>query len=190
MSVLWSGGLAVTWERAVARAGGEAERLLEVGGYQVELFSGRGEGRRQSGGVINPRLFVPEGSLVRRVSLPPATTQLELLGLRLSSDYLLTLSCHFPGQPSLQCGRRTVRISLPDLVLASLVYRRLEVARSWGESQLQCSQAGGHLVSLGHNPELESLLLSTIPLSDIWTGGNICPDSPGGSISTLNSLNL
>ena len=157
----------------MARAGGEAERLLEVGGYQVELFSGRGE-----------------GSLVRRVWLPPATTQLELLGLRLSSDYLLTLSCQFPGQPSLQCGRRTVRISLPDLVLASLVYRRLEVARSWGDSQLQCSQAGGHLVSLGQSPELESLLLSTIPLSDIWTGGNICPDSPGGWIYNLMDRHL
>ena len=43
-SVLWSGGLTLTWERAVARAGGEEERLLEVAGYQLELFSGRGEG--------------------------------------------------------------------------------------------------------------------------------------------------
>ena len=43
VSVLWSGGLTLTWERAVARAGGETERLLEVAGYQVELFSGRGE---------------------------------------------------------------------------------------------------------------------------------------------------
>ena len=103
-----------------------------------------------------------------------------MLGLRLSSDYLLTLSCQFPGQPNLQCGRRTVRISVPDLSLASLVYRRLEVARSWQDSQGQCSQAGGHLVSLGQSPDLERLLLSTIPLSDIWTGGNICPDSPGG----------
>ena len=42
---MWSGGLTVTWERAVARAGGEDERLLEVSRYQVELFSGRGEDR-------------------------------------------------------------------------------------------------------------------------------------------------
>ena len=40
------------------------------------------------------------------------------------------------------------------------------MARSWQASQHQCSQAGDHL-------------LSTIPQSDIWTWGNICPDSPG-----------
>ena len=40
------------------------------------------------------------------------------------------------------------------------------MARSWQASQHQCSQAGDQL-------------LSTIPQSDIWTGGNICPDSPG-----------
>ena len=68
---------------------------------------------------------------------------------------------------------------MPDLSLDSVVYRRLEVARSWQDSQRQCSQAGGHLVSLGQSPDLEQLLLSTLPLSDIWTGGNICPDSPG-----------
>ena len=128
-------------------------------------------------------MFVLDRALLRRVSLPPTTISLDLLGLRLNSDYLLTLSCQFPGQPHLQCGRRTVRISVPDLSLdlslSSLVYRRLEVARSWQDSQAQCRQAGGHLISLGHSPHLETLVLSTIPLSDIWTGGNICPDSPG-----------
>lgn len=117
---------------------------------------------------------------MRSVRLPPSTSSLDLLGLRLSSDYLLTLSCQFPGQPDLQCGRRTVRISVPDLSHDSLVYRRLEVARSWQDSETQCSQAGGHLVSLGRAPGLETQLLSSLPLSDIWTGGNICPDSPGG----------
>ena len=118
-----------------------------------------------------------------------------MLGLRLSSDYLLTLSCQFPGQPPLECGRVTARISVPDLSLDSLVYRRLEVARSWQDSQLQCRRAGGDLVSLGQSAELESLLLSSLPLSDFWTGGNICPDSPGEYLnintqqSTLNSCN-
>ena len=51
-SVLWSGGLTLTWERAVARAGGEEERLLEVAGYQLELFSGRGEGGGGEGGKL------------------------------------------------------------------------------------------------------------------------------------------
>ena len=40
------------------------------------------------------------------------------------------------------------------------------MARSWQASQHQCSQAGDHL-------------LCTIPQSDNWTWGNICPDSPG-----------
>ena len=40
------------------------------------------------------------------------------------------------------------------------------MAGSWQASQHQRSQAGDHL-------------LSTIPQSDNWTWGNICPDSPG-----------
>ena len=36
----------------MARAGGEAERLLEVVGYQVELYSGRGEECGQAGGEL------------------------------------------------------------------------------------------------------------------------------------------
>ena len=131
-------------------------------------------------------MFVLDQSLVRTVSVPHTTRQLDLLGLLLTSDYRVTLSCQFPGQAGLVCGRRTVRISVPDLLVQSRVYRRLEVARSWTESQEECGRGGGHLVSLGHTPGLESLLLNTLPLSDIWTGGNICPDSPGNESEGQN----
>ena len=55
--VLWSGGLRVSWERAVARAGGEEERLLEVARYQVELYSGRSEERAGAELLIRECLF-------------------------------------------------------------------------------------------------------------------------------------
>ena len=124
-------------------------------------------------------MFVLDQTLIRTVSLPPTTNQLDLLGLRLSSEYLVTLSCQFPGQAELKCGRRKVSVRVPDLQQESVVFRRLEVARTWPDSERQCEKGGGHLVSLGQEPHRETNILATIPLSDIWTGGNICPDSPG-----------
>ena len=129
--------------------------------------------------IINNFCVCSDERLIRTATLPPTTRQLDVLGLRLSSDYLLTLSCQFPGQAGLECGRQTVRISVPDLLVQSQVFRRLDVARSWAESEAECRRGGGHLLSLGHSEHLETLVLTSLPLSDIWTGGNICPDSPG-----------
>ena len=57
------------------------------------------------------------------------------------------------------------------------------MARSWSSSQAECASAGGHLASLGHmddqGRDLEHVLTSALGVSDWWSGGNICPDSPG-----------
>ena len=109
----------------------------------------------------------------------------DLLGLSLGAVYTVTLSCVFlrDGQQrvTLPCGSRTLVTSLPDLLEADTVLRRLEVARSWSGSEAQCLGGGGHLVSLGRDLGTEELIQQRLGLSDWWTGGNICPDSPGNN---------
>ena len=53
------------------------------------------------------------------------------------------------------------------------------MAGTWSRSQEECEAAGGHLASLGHDVGVEVKILETVGVSDWWTGGNICPDSPG-----------
>ena len=108
-------------------------------------------------------LFFSEGSLPPRHHLKAGHD-----GNQTSDWAMLWLS------PVSSPANRTYIAAGGGISAPNLVCRRLEVARSWQASQHQCSQAGDHL-------------LSTIPQSDIWTWGNICPDSPGGSISTVST---
>ena len=57
--------------------------------------------------------------------------------------------------------------------------RSQSVARSWTSAEEECRAGGGHLASLGHTLDTETLILTTVTVSDWWTGANICPDSPG-----------
>ena len=119
------------------------------------------------------------------MTLEGSVTGHDLLGLSLGAVYTVTLSCVFlrDGQQrvTLPCGSRTLVTSLPDLLEADTVLRRLEVARSWSGSEAQCLGGGGHLVSLGRDLDTEELIQQRLGLSDWWTGGNICPDSPGNN---------
>ena len=46
----------------------------------------------------------------------------------------------------------------------------------------QCRAGGGELASLGRGPDtaVEAAIMERVGVSDWWSGGNICPDSPGG----------
>ena len=49
---------------------------------------------------------------------------------------------------------------------------------SWPDLEEECQMSGGNLVSLV-KPSLESSLAENLMLSSFWSGGNMCPDSPG-----------
>ena len=94
--------------------------------------------------------------------------------------YSVTLTCVFLSE-QFDCGTVTVSTSPPDLVQpghVSHVYHVDHVARTWHEAEQMCLNSGGHLLSLG-NVEEESRVMSSLSVSDMWTGGNMCPDSPG-----------
>ena len=114
----------------------------------------------------------------------------DLRGVSLGAVYTVTLSCVFlrdaEYRVTLPCGSVTLVTSPPDLLEADTVLRRLGVARSWAGSEAQCLGGGGHLVSLGRDLRTEELIQQRLGLSDWWTGGNICPDSPG-NLKTLFS---
>ena len=111
--------------------------------------------------------------------LDSGVTRYNMMGLSLHSSYIVTISCIFADHPVMDCGRSNIRTSSPDVIIDSKVYRRLEVAGTWSRSQEECEAAGGHLASLGHDVGVEVKILETVGVSDWWTGGNICPDSPG-----------
>ena len=117
---------------------------------------------------------------MRTVVLDSGVTSYDMMGLSLTSSYIITIACIFTGHPIMDCGRSNIRTSLPDVIINSKVYRRLEVAGTWSRSQAECEAAGGHLASLGHDVGVEVKIMETVGVSDWWTGGNICPDSPGG----------
>ena len=89
--------------------------------------------------------------MLLNLTLDGSVTSHDLRGLSLGTVYTVTLSCVFlrdnQHRVTLPCGTRTLITSLPDLLVADTVVRRLEVARSWQASHPQCSQAGGHLLS-------------------------------------------
>ena len=98
--------------------------------------------------------------------------------------YSVTLTCVFLSE-QFDCGTVTVSTSPPDLVQpghVSHVYHVDHVARTWHEAEQMCLNSGGHLLSLG-NVEEESRVMSSLSVSDMWTGGNMCPNSPGISKS-------
>ena len=73
------------------------------------------------------------------------------------------------------------------------MYHQQRVAQSWSESQEECQAGGGHLTRLLKvvlveilksivasltNREEEEQVLDSVPATDVWTGGNLCSDSP------------
>ena len=80
-----------------------------------------------------------------------------------------------------------------DQVKGDRVYHQQRVARSWAESQEECQAGGGHLTRLLKvvlveilksivasltKREEEEQVLDSVPATDVWTGGNLCSDSP------------
>ena len=104
-------------------------------------------------------------------------TELEFSGVQLGQLYTVSLTCVF-GQEHHDCGKTFLTTRPPALVLGRKVFHQLRVARTWEESEQDCRAGDGHLVSLG-NEEKEQMVMKGIHVSDIWTGGNMCQDSPG-----------
>ena len=110
-------------------------------------------------------------------NLSGAESSLLVGGLRLGELYTVTLSCGF-GPRQFECGRVAVSTAPPHLVTAARVYSLASVARTWAGAEAECVAGGGHLVSLA-TPGEGRRVLETLGGRDIWTGGNMCPDSPG-----------
>ena len=125
--------------------------------------------------------FLLEPTFVLATNLSGDQTTHQFGGLSLGEVYSVSLTCVF-GADQFDCGTVTVSTSPPDLVqpghVTTHVYSVDNVARTWHEAEHECVASGGHLVSLA-NVEEEGMVLSSLSLSDIWTGGNMCPDSPG-----------
>ena len=119
-----------------------------------------------------------EPRFVLATNLSGAESSLLVGGLRLGELYTVSLSCGF-GPRQFECGSVAVSTAPPHLVTpAARVYSLAGVARTWAGAEAECVAGGGHLVSLA-TPGEERRVLDTLGGRDIWTGGNMCPDSPG-----------
>ena len=58
------------------------------------------------------------------------------------------------------------------------VYVESETPASWYDLEKSCSASRGHLVSLS-DEVLEAALADEAEVFSYWSGGNICPNSPG-----------
>ena len=154
--VLWAGKLRVSWQPAVARGAGGRQRGAD--GYQLVLRSGQ------------------QPTFVASVTVPSGQTVHDFTGVELNQVYTVSLTCKF-GDRSLACGTSHLSTAPPALVVGNTVYTQMGVARSWGESREECRAGAGYLVSLGNRSE-EERVLGSVGASDVWTGGNMCPDSP------------
>ena len=103
-------------------------------------------------------------------------TSYQFGGLSLAEVYSVTLTCVF-GSDQFDCGTAVVSTSPPDMVHDGHVYSVSHVASTWHEAEATCVSSGGHLVSPG-NMEEETRVMVSLSVTDIWTGGNMCPDSP------------
>ena len=159
-SVVWSGGLRVTWRPAVARA--EPDLRLEADMYRLVV-----------------RVGDTEPSFLMATNLSGAETSHQVGGLSLGQVYTVSLTCVW-GRVEVSCGQERLTTSPPSLVEGDQVLSLLSSPASWQESEAQCRAGGGHLVSLGREEEEDLLasVLSQAPSRDVWTGGNMCPDSP------------
>ena len=95
--------------------------------------------------------------------------------------YTVSLVCVFVAE-EFSCGSVRLSTEAPDLVttgpdIMCTVYSLQRVATTWREAEADCVAGGGHLVSLGSLDE-EQRLVTSLGLTDLWTGGNMCPDSP------------
>ena len=113
----------------------------------------------------------------------------EFSGISLRTKYIISLACIF-SNITYNCGSVTISTNPPDMMFGDTIYTQLGVARTWTESQAKCLAGRGHLVSLGNMTE-EMMILGRVAMSDIWTGGNICQDSPGRILSnSVTSVTL
>ena len=159
-AVVWAGGLAVSWRPAVARA--EPGLSLAADMYRLVV-----------------RLGETEPTFLMATNLSGEETQHQVGGLSLGQVYTVSLTCVW-AQLEVDCGQVTATTRPPSLVEDRQVLSLLSRPHSWLDSERLCRAAGGHLVSLDEARE-ETLLeesLSSSPSRDVWTGGNMCADSP------------
>ena len=123
---------------------------------------------------------MPEPKFVMATNLSGEQTSHQFGGLALGQTYTVSLVCVF-GAEEFSCGSVRLSTEPPSLVSPgpdmSHVYSLGHVATTWREAEADCVAGGGHLVSLASLEE-EQLLVTSLGHSDLWTGGNMCPDSP------------
>lgn len=98
-------------------------------------------------------------------------------------SYLVELSCLFEDIV-LPCGQSSISSERPLLVNEESEAKPVTMfvestsPESWDILEGRCRSSGGHLVSLEHQ-DIEESITSMTNLTDFWSGGNICRDSPG-----------
>ena len=88
-----------------------------------------------------------------------------------------SLSCTF-GADTVECGSASVVTAAPALVRGTSVYSLLASPAGWAESEAECRAGEAHLASLASRGEEDAVMAGIGRVSDIWSGGNMCPDSP------------
>ena len=127
--------------------------------------------------IFKVEIFLDEKP-ISSVTVPSEITTFEFSGISLKTKYIISLACIFSSNTTYQCGSVSMSTNPPDMMFGNTIYTQLVVARTWPDSQAECLAGQGHLVSLGNMTE-EKMILGRVSMSDIWTGGNICQDSPG-----------
>ena len=175
--IVWSGRIRVSWE--LARARGEArEGVQELLADEYKLVLKIGQGDVVNITNYNNKYFNDaDPEFVSSATASSNQTSLDFTGVELGQLYTIYLTCIF-GQVHHDCGATALTTRPPDLVVDTQVYSLIVVARTWGESNKECMAGEGHLISLG-DAEKERRVMGVIGVSDIWTGGNMCHDSPG-----------
>ena len=126
-------------------------------------------------------IYIADPKFVMATNLSGEQTSHQFGGLALGQTYTVSLACVF-GAEEFSCGSVRLSTEAPDLVttgedIMCTVYSLQRVATTWREAEADCVAGGGHLVSLGSLDE-ERRLVTSLGLTDLWTGGNMCPDSP------------
>ena len=132
--------------------------------------------------MINTKslLLITDPKFVMATNLSGEQTSHQFGGLALGQVYTLSLACVF-GAQEFSCGSVRLSTEAPDLVTQEPVidtvhvYSLQRVATPWPEAEADCVAGGGHLVSLGSLEE-EQRLVTSLGVTDLWTGGNMCPD--------------
>jgi hypothetical protein len=166
--ILWNGKIKARWKKAKAlRQVGNGYSALSAQGYKLQL--------RYLGGneILQEKNVTFSGD---------ATSSCEFAGIDMEMSYQVDIVCIFEQEKVFHCGKSILFSSSPLLVVhksetRTSVYAETVNPDQWSNLEAFCDASNGHLVSLT-DMKIEKEIAKRSTLSNFWTGGNICQDSP------------